>query len=519
MNAELTMNRDIRLRLLGAGKGRSIIRSTSTTANMFNQTVAGFYISVEELGFSATVTKTAGSAIVGASNNAYLDVRRCEFTSQFRHIDLSSSAANVGTINECLFTSPASTAGGSQIRINGAGINMMIQNCTINVTGVDTNGLEIKQCGAIQVSTCDFIGGRNTLLVNATNIISALYFTNCFFDQATFGSTVKFIGTAATSRVKFVQCGITNGGGSGLVALEIAGTGSGTGIPEAIDFMLCDFYNNGFAGTTTGILATGVRGFDLTNCRISGFTFGIDITSFSANGVTNFNIQGCTIGPTENFAANGTGIRINAGSFTYASSSIADNDLSGNTTVPIVQNGNFAGTLVCKGNQGLANGPLSFAPTLVTNAAVYLGGLAVPPNSLTTKTRFRITLLFSNTAATLSNTTVRIKWGTAATTGDGNIFALTTTGTAAAGFAKMTFEIAITVLNAATGTSVVHMVLQNGANAATGFHNAALLISNTSTATLNTTTAANFLGLELLGSVTNIHTLQSGTTEVVSQGY
>lgn len=517
---ELACNRDIRMAVTGAGPGRSILRqgtNVNTTANLFNQSVAGYYIDFESLGFTASGTKTGGAAIAASSNNAYLNVHNCEFTNQYRGLDLSGTAGNVGLISKCWFGSPA--PGGSQIRVNGANINMMFTNITLNCTGVNADGFEVNASGAIQVVNSDFIGGRNTLLVNATGVVSALYFTNCFFDQATLGSTVKFTGSSATSRVKFVQCGITNGGGSGLVACEIAGTGSGTGIPEGIDFLECDFYNNGFAGTSTGMLVTGCRGFDMTGCRVAGFTTGVDISPYSANGVTNFNIQGCTIGPTENFNGNGTGIRVNAGAFTYGSSSITDNDLSGNTTAPLVQNGNFAGTLIVQGNQGLPNGTLSLAPQVVPTTATYIGGLSVPPNSLTTKTHFRVTMLFRNTAATASNTTVRLKWGTAASIADSNIMASVYTGTLAAGFAKIVVEVSVTVLSATVGEIQCHSITNNGANAATGFSSTALGISNTVTSTLNTTTAANFLGVELLQSVASVHSLVHGNIEVVSQGF
>lgn len=531
-NAELALNRDIRLRVLGDGKGRSILRSTSTTANLFNQSVAGYYLSFEELGFDVTGTKTAGAAIRASADNAYFDVRRCEFMHQYKGIEyVGSTSGNVGTINECLFTSPSSTAGsdtnGAQILINGSNINMMIIGCTINITGVSSTGLMVNQCGAVQVNTCDFIGGKNTLLVNATGIVSAIYFNDVFFDQATLGSTVKFMGTFATSRIKFVQCGITTGGGSGLVACEIVGSGSGTGIPEAIDFLLCDFYNNSFAGTTTGVLLTGFRGVDIKDCRISGFTVGVDITPYSAHGVSNFNIQGNTIGPTENFAGNGTGIRINAGSFNFAQSNISYNDLSGNTTTPLTDNGTYSNlgsataTLALQliGNLGLAVAPKAETPnallplTTVTRAGT---GWSFPANTLRVGSRVRITVVLTSSATPLATETPTLKIGANNTNADTDLFASSAlgAGTAALGSMSITYEVHINSATTATGNAI----FVNGNAGITGVSNAAVQVRGSAgpITISNITSTALWLAPYFSASAAQ-HTVRSVAYEVVAQ--
>lgn len=450
-DGELTINRDIRIRFLGCGKGRSILRTTSLTAHLFNVTVNGFYISWEELGFGCTVTnKSAGSAIrfIGGAGglNALCDIRRCEFQNQFQGIEMAGAQSmNVGTINDCVFSSPSTVAGtnttGFQIGINGSNINMFIQNCTINVTGINTAGIIVQQCGAVQVNTCDFIGGRNTLLVNATGVVSALYFSNVFFDQATLGSTVKFMGAGtggvgqpATSRIKFSQCGITNGAAN-LAACELAGTGSGTSIPEAIDFLQCDFYNNSFGGTTIGILATGVKGFDIRNCRVSGFTTGIDIYPYNGNDITNFGISGNTIGPTENFAGNAVGINVRtqslaAVSLAFGKSHITGNDLSGNTTAPITLNASTFtnGQLILRDNIGLAQAPTPIvAGAAVTATETVIHSMQIPAAGFNIGSTIRL-----NARATQTSTgtvTGRMRLGTAGTTAD----ALIASSTSAAG--------------------------------------------------------------------------------------
>lgn len=517
-NAELTMARDVRLRILGAGKGRSVWRSTSATANLLNQTVAGYYISIEEMGFGVNgVTKTAGSAVRFAADNAVTDVRRCEFQSQFQGIELvASTALNVGVINECVFSNPSATAGtnttGFQIGINGSNINMMIQNCTINVTGVSSTGLMINQCGAVQVGNCDMIGGKNTLLVNATGVVSALYFTNVFFDQATLGSTVKFMGTAAISRTKFVQCGITNGNG-GTVACEIAGTGTGTGIPEAIDFLLCDFYNNGFAGTITGILVTGVRGFDVRFCRIAGFTFGIDVTPYNANGITNFNISGCTIGPTENFAANGTGIRINAGSFQYGQSLIVGNDLSGNTTAALVNNGTYAASapLQLAENLGLAVAPVPVVTTPATVAATetVIHQIALPANALLVGTTFRVRAHGTISAAAAGTFAARVRLGTAGSSADVQVCGTALSGSVIAAIGWSVDAVVTVRTIGVGGTALGNLAQILGATP--------LLTAQTATVAVNTT-VADFLSITVQGGgTTPVITIVNAFIDIIKQ--
>lgn len=420
--SELTLSSNLQLLIKGAGKNRSILKTTtSTTAHLFRFSIAAYYYAFEDLGFTSNVTKTAGAAIHSAFDNALMDIRRCDFQNQFIAVDWSGvGSGNVGSIVDCNFTNPRPN--GFQIRINGANINTMIYGVTVNCTGISAIGIEINQSGAVQITECDIIGGTNCLRVNATGVVSAIYCTNVFFDQCTLGSTVKFMGTFAASRIKFTTCGITNGA-AGLPALEIAGTGSGTGIPEAIDFLQCDFYNNGFGGTTTGLLITGVRGIDVRNCRIAGFTVGIDITPYSANGVTNFGISGNTIGPTENFAGNATGIRLNAnGAITYGKSHITNNDLSGNTTAPLTVGSTVAfenSQFFVKDNIGLATAQLPLIATPANPGAVQtiLQQIRLDANSLQkgTTIKFKAAGIITATAPTI---TARVLCGAAGTIAD-----------------------------------------------------------------------------------------------------
>lgn len=520
---ELTLNRNLQGMFRGMGKSRTILRSTNATANLFYLSISAYYYSWEELGFAASVTKTAGAMIgtnPAAGDNAYLDVRRCEFKNYFVGIALDGiGAGNVGTISEVLMNSPAG-AGAIGLRINGENINFMVTNVTINhnpgAAGLGTC-VQVLTSGACQFVGCDFIGGQKCLEVNPTvRPVSALFFTNCFFDQAA-SVAVHFLGTQAISRVKFVQCGITNGNVTNSVALSIAGTGSGTAIPEALDFLLCDFYNSFGSGiTTTGISVTGCRGIDIKECRISGFTVGVDVTPFSANGVTNFNLQGNTIGPTENFPGNGTGVRINAGVFTFGTSNLTYNDISGNTTTNLVNNGNFDNaSFQSVGNIGLPTEVVPAAPNLLLTAAataVRAGNAAfVPANATRPGTQIRFVVMATN-AATASTNTITLRFGTANTNADAAIVTLALgAGTAALGGALIVGT--ITFLSATTAMASIQVFN----NAAAGFTNAVLQSTTTTAPVTIATTANSFAGLYISPSAANVVTIRSANVEIVNQ--
>ena len=518
-SAEATLNRDIHVCIKGCGRARSMIQSTSATANVFNVTVAAYYYDFIDLGFTSTQTRTAGAYISATANDAYLNVKNCEMMKQFNGISLTGAiAANLGVIDDCQFDNPA--ANGASIVVNGSNINMVISNCTINNTGVaGTSGLNILACGAVQVHGCDFIGGVNALLCNPTSgVVSALKITNTFFDQCTLGSTVKFSGTGSISRVTFTECGITCGvsGAPGVTACEIAGTGTGTGVPESIEFIGCDFYNNGGSGTTTGILVTGCKGFGVHNCVIAGFTNGIDITPYNTNGYTHFIIDGNRIGTAENFAGNGTGIQLRAGSVQYGPSLIVNNDFSGNTTQGITTAATLANTSVItiKNNIGLTQEPHGGAPgtTIALGTATKMG-VSIPflANTWTAGTSARITA-FVTVPATAQTLTLTLQFGANDTNADATIVTLVCgAGTAAVGGAKIVAEFQILSSTTAVGSITIFN------NGSTGVTNAVVQAAASTATTAVVLSANRFLGLYGNSATASAVVVRSVYYEVISQ--
>lgn len=523
-SAELTVG-DKHLTIRGAGNTQSLLKTTSATAHLFNFSTASWYWSFRDIGFRASVNKTAGAYINMAFDGPYLAVENIEMQGYFQGINLASSqAGNLGLITNSFFNSPSTN--GTAITINGSTINLMISNVNINSgTVAGSVGVLINQCGAIQIDGCDFIGGVNCLLVTATGVVSAILATNTFFDQSTLGSTVKFAGSAgAISRVKFVECGMTCGttGSVGLVAVEIAGTGVGTTIPEGLDFINCDLYNNSGGGTTIGFLVTGCKSFSVQGCRISGFTRGFDITPYNTAGFTRFDILNNTIGATENFSGNGTGIILNAGSVAYGSFQIDSNYFVSNTT-NITDNSSFpSGTASLYGKQirdNIGSVPMgnpgnytatAIPLTTVTNVDSH-GGMIVPIPYRPFLARIKV---LATNAATAQTLTATVRYGTANTNADTAVFTQAfTAGTAAVGSGLFIFTISIPTAT----TLMAFMEFFNGNNAATGIAGVTSLFSGLSTLATISTAANNWLGVYFSSATAGAITIRSVNYEIVSQ--
>lgn len=133
-DSELLLNRNIKLTIKGSGKGKTILRSVSIINNLFNISVNSYYNSFEDLTIDSSVAKTNGSFITTNSStgdNAFLDIRRCEFKNYFIGINLTGiSAGNKGTISDCILSDPALNAKG--IVIDGLQINININNTIID---------------------------------------------------------------------------------------------------------------------------------------------------------------------------------------------------------------------------------------------------------------------------------------------------------------------------------------------------------------------------------------------------
>lgn len=532
LSSAMLIDMDKHVRFTGAGSQRSVLKTTSTTDDIFRIAATAWYNTFEDLGFATSVTKTAGAAIyINSASAVGTDVRRCAFTSMFYGIYASGAqAANESVWDSLAMSTPATN--GSQIKIDGSTINLVISNSTINSGGggTGTKGVEINQCGAIQIVGCDIIQGANSLHINATSIVSAVFVTNTFFDQAT-GSTVKISGTSVASRIKLLQCGIA-AGAVGTHAVEIASTGTGaagtsTAQASGVDIIDCDIYNANASATGAGILINGAQDVQIAKNRITGFAgsggCGINITPTVSAGYTKFRIAGNIIGPNENFTvANETGIKVNAGSFTYGWFAISDNILIGNTN-PLTDSSTASAAgqqkVICN-NIGLVTGSASLVSTISPVAATetIISQMSIPANSLRVGTTFRISGNLNRVTSDTNATIMMLKLGTAGTTGDGQIMAVTITHTAIANQA-LHFEMIATCraigagATSLTGTGWAGMLANNTSAAPTAF----TVVGSGST--LGSLTSGNnmFLTLTAKHNTANTIDIYNAAIEVIQQ--
>jgi hypothetical protein len=347
-------------KFVGAGSGQAgapavvytILCTTSATADLFALTDTYWYTEFSDICFSTTVTKTAGAMIntgtASSSGNVGTHIRRCNFNGSTQGsfnlfncvVFNGTNSANQTMVEDCYFENFASFGISlvNNTTTNSTSSSLVVSGCTMQgqlSSGNALAGIQVTQCGAVQIDNCDIIGCVNNLLCNpATGSpaqgVFSLYCTNTYFDNS-FGSCIKLTGTGNIERSKFEQCSFTvTGGSTGYSAVEISSTA--TILPTGIDFVNCNVYNTfGNTGTSNGFLINGCQDINILGCRIAGWTNGINITP-STGVVTKPNIQGCIIGSSGNIGVNTVGILLNAGSFAYGSIQIQNNNLVGNTT-------------------------------------------------------------------------------------------------------------------------------------------------------------------------------------------
>lgn len=528
---EATLNQDKHLNFHGSGERTSVWKTTSATANLLNITGSGgnaWYNTFSDLGFSSSVTKTAGAMIgINVATAIGIDIDRVAIDNHFIGIDAQGAqAGNVSVWNNLAISAPA--VNGRGIRINGSVINLVIQNSTIN--GVPNAGaiagsanIEINQSGAVQVGFCDLIGAVNSVLLNANQgggtSIAACYFTNTFFDQSG-GSTVKVTGANTTNRIKFSQCGIA-AGVIGQCAFEVNGTGSGavgtaTAMPAGISLIDCDIYYAPGGNTTAGIKVNGCQDINIQNTRVAGFSgvggVGIWVIPSSLN-QTRVRINGCRIGPNSNLTINNTvGVQLDVGSSGIGALSITDNDIVGNGT-PIIDNSTMSvgGSKIINNNAGAAAGLSAIATsgttitTGATDTAVPGMQIYLPANAIKANTTIRWSRM--DTVSATSTTIETMHVGTAGTTADATKISATSAASGAA--ATVLIEGWITFNSVGATAAFV------GGIRVTQAALASALIVATVTGTVNTT-VANYLTNSVSNGTANTRTIRSGTMEILS---
>jgi hypothetical protein len=467
----LTIPAGKHLRITGSSNQKSIIQTTSASADIF--TVGDWYNEFNGLRFQSSVTRTGGAAI-NSGNNVAINVTNCDFAGMWDGIVFSggANAGNLALVSNCEFTATLNRG----IVLDGTNANTIIEKVIMDGTsGVQQVGLELLQCGSVLVTNCDFIRAVNNCRFNpvSPNGVFSAYFVNVFFDTSP-GSSVKFTNTGNVQRVKFTNCWFSGS----VTGCEFASTAAT--LPTAIDFINCDIFGN----SSRGIYANGVQDFSVASSRIAGNTVSGVEANASTGSVTRFNLQNNAITATAGYGGNGTGVQVNAG--TYGGYVITGNDVRTNTSATIVDSGTVATTdlRVVGDNVGhIITGSIGNI-----NAAVSIGGLTegvllaarVPAKAVNVGQVFRFRMLGNATGGTVA---FRVRIGTAGGTGDAQAWVSVTSASLSANN-RAGFEGLLTIRSVGTGGTAQCEAL--------GFGNTALLPTTTAavaTAAINTTVA------------------------------
>lgn len=303
----------------------------------------GWYTRFKNLTFTTTVDQTVGG-LIDANGNVGIDFIECSAQSNggfFNDVLIygggaGSNSANSTVVSDCHIQGFKGTG----IRVNAAGSSLVVADSVIQgqwgtSAQMATAGISGGWVGALQINDCDILGCVNNLLLNPvlanSEVCASVFCTNTYFDFS-LGSCFKITGTGATVRCRFDTCSFTTGtGATALSAVEINNTFAYAVGGMGIDFINCNVLNTfGTTGTTNGFITANTADYSISNCRIAGWTNGIQHTPNATVGRSQPEIFNNHIGTTGGFGVNTVGILLNAG--TNGSLSIVGNTMTGNTT-------------------------------------------------------------------------------------------------------------------------------------------------------------------------------------------
>lgn len=335
----------------GVGSNRAGSPATAYTELQMITSVVGFltltashwYTQFRDMTFTAATNQTSGAAVTTGNNvgiNFYNVSIQSNGGTWFNAIDFTgNNGANQCYIFGCVFS--GFTNHGAII--NGAGSSPVFLSTNFQGQWGSTaqtalSCMNVQLAGAVQIDDCDLIGANNNMLVNpiAATVVASIQVTNTYFDFAS-GSCLKITGAGATVRSSFIGCTFTTSTQStGFSAVEISTTVAAGA--QGIDFVKCNVLNT-FAttGTTNGFLITGAADLLIANCKVAGWTNGLNLTPHTTAAASIFQIIGNIIGTSGGYGVNTVGILLNAGAATYGALHIENNDTSGNTT-PLTNN-------------------------------------------------------------------------------------------------------------------------------------------------------------------------------------
>lgn len=309
-------------RFRGAGKYSTILKTSSPSVPILS--ITGNQYSLEDIGFSASVTPSSGefvnsAALTGNQTNVLYE----NYLMGFQAMEI------VGTMRDCDFKNPVSGTG-IGVQVNGYAGGMVMDNLIFYAAGESTQpaaGVQVVSCGALLINDCNIIEqGVSLQLVPGTGqTVASVFAENTFFDSSNYGIAITPAGTGAVVRCKFNNCWTSSSPTADGVLID-AGSGNVSGIDFTNHYAFLNCQNGIVIGPSSNVKFNG--GAACGN-GTGGSGAGISVLA----NVNDWSVQNMTIGAGYGLPGNTDGIYIASG--TSADFTISGNDLQGNTGTPL----------------------------------------------------------------------------------------------------------------------------------------------------------------------------------------
>lgn len=268
----------------GAGNDASVIKSTSTTADVFYDSGTSWWRTFRDFSIASSVTRTAGSSFnLAVERRALFD--RVRITGHFNGFKLLGFEQT--ELRSCSITNPSGAGTAIQCGVSGAGgqgANLLVNSCFLRGNDDVTQnaptgnyGMLIYDVDAVFAMNTD-IGGfiMNDVAISPATRSANHFFTQCFFDATKSSDGVQIGGLGVKQQISFIGCWFASAGKLTSGNIESCGLRAyNAGSYQDLIFSGCRFYNN----SGTGVL------MEMPGCD---FTFtGCNFLFNGATAVTN----------------------------------------------------------------------------------------------------------------------------------------------------------------------------------------------------------------------------------------
>lgn len=445
----------------GQTRSGSVINCTHATNTMFTLTTGADGSGFQTIRLSANTAalRTAGYAIdFGALPNAF--IQQTDILFQWGGVRSAGALQFVDDAN--IREMGANAINGNSILVTSTG-DRYIRRVTMDQAArtVDFSGIRINQCSSCVITDSNIIHCGTALHVNATagvgTAIASVYSANTFYDTSVIGANITCAtGSDTVQRVTFVRCWFST--------MSTAGVQINHANVNSVDFIGCEFYQEGFGIDVTACTEWSVRSSRFAGCSTNAIR--------TAAGATHsFTISDNFIGNGAGFGANAQGINIQAG--TYARYQIIDNrGLDTNTTpgvidlgvVPVTGQKNVSNNMGCvlKGalqlcTSGGAAATVGRGAVTSSTTETFLFAARIPANGVSVGQTFQVAMVIA--ASAIGNYAVTIRAGAAGTiAGDLVLSANPATATVANGWVQVVGFVTVVALGPTATLAGSHMV-------------------------------------------------------------